>query len=178
LYVTGHIVREYGSIGALFVSFYREEDPDVKGCMIRFTDYLHSLDTSMIYGKKIYPKGMFPSPTDRSACKRLNLYLRWMIRSGDGIDFGLWNQISPAKLIIPLDTHIARISRNIGLARAKSPGWGMAEEITSNLRLFDPKDPVKYDFALCHMGISGKCGGIDDERCNDCSLDHVCTKGA
>ncbi|MEK6577492.1 MAG: TIGR02757 family protein [Nitrospirota bacterium] len=178
IYMTGHIVREYGSIGTLFVSFYKEEDPDIKDCLIRFTDYLHSLDTSRIYGEKTYPAGMFPSPRDRSACKRLNLYLRWMVRSGDGIDFGLWNQMPPSKLIIPLDTHIARICRNLGLARTKTPGWGMAEEITKNLRLFDPEDPVKYDFALCHMGISGECGGIDDERCNDCSLDDVCTKGA
>lgn len=176
IYMTGHIVREYGSIGTFFVSLYKKEDPDIKNSMIRFVDYLHTIETTPIYGIRSYPRGMFPSPRDGSRCKKLNLYLRWMVRSGDGIDFGLWNKIPASKLIIPLDTHIAKISRNLGLTTRKTEDWRMAEEITSNLRLFDPEDPVKYDFALCHMGISGKCAGAyEEDRCPICGLQEVCS---
>lgn len=178
IYMIGHMVKEYGSIEMLFIPLHKKDDPDIKDTMIRFVDYLDSIDTTPVYGKKLHPTGMFPSPRKGSACKRLNLYLRWMVRSGDGIDFGLWDQIPASKLIIPLDTHIARISRNLGLTRIKTPGWKMAEDITENLKLLDPEDPVKYDFALCHMGISGECKGVDDEeRCLNCSLDNVCLKG-
>lgn len=178
IYMIGYIVREHGSIGRLLTSLYKKDDPDIRYTLIRFVDYLYSIDTTPIYGNNSHPIGMFPSPTKGSACKRLNLYLRWMVRSGDGVDFGLWDKIPASKLIIPLDTHIARISRNLGLTRMKTPSWKMAEDITENLKLFDPEDPVKYDFALCHMGISGECKGVyDEERCLDCSLDNVCLKG-
>src|SRR3989338_3787467 len=136
-------------------------------------------------------KLFFPSPEDGSACKRLNLYLRWMVRSDDGVDFGILDKIPPSKLIIPLDTHIARICIYLGLTRLKSAGWKMAEEITDNLKLLDPDDPVKYDFALCHLGISGECPLLSvrssefgirgggrlsrlSEKCCDCSLRNVC----
>ncbi len=95
---------------------------------------------------------MFPLPEKGSACKRINLFLRWMVRK-DELDFGFWDFISPSKLIIPVDTHIARIAISLKLTTRKNVSWQMAEEITSNLGKFDPVDPVKYDFALCHIGI-------------------------
>jgi len=93
----------------------------------------------------------------------------------DHLDFGLWPEVSPAKLIIPLDTHIANMSRAIGLTRRKSQGRRMADEITATLRLLDPEDPVKYDFALCHKRMSGECPGQRDAiRCAPCGLRSVC----
>lgn len=95
---------------------------------------------------------MFPLPSKGSACKRINLFLRWMIRN-DELDTGLWSEIPSNKLLIPVDTHIAKISRNLGLTKRKNVSWQMAVEITENLKKYDPVDPVKYDFALCHIGI-------------------------
>jgi uncharacterized protein (TIGR02757 family) len=96
----------------------------------------------------------------------MNLFLRWMIRDKD-IDFGIWKGIPKNKLIIPLDTHIARISRCLGLTKRASQDWKMAEEITGALKTLDPEDPLKYDFALCHQGISGVCSA---RHCDDCGL--------
>lgn len=97
---------------------------------------------------------MIPDPSAGSSCKRFNLLLRWMVRK-DELDFGLWNFLSPADLVIPVDTHIARIARELGLTSRKNANWKMAEEITARLRELDPEDPVKYDFSLCHIGIRG-----------------------
>jgi hypothetical protein len=76
----------------------------------------------------------------------------------DGVDLGVWSKVSPAKLIVPLDTHVIRVGRCLGLTRYISPGWPMAAEITDSLRSLDPADPVKYDFALCHLGMMKACG--------------------
>lgn len=97
---------------------------------------------------------MIPDPEAGSSCKRFNLLLRWMVRKDD-LDFGIWDFLSPAELIIPVDTHIAQIARFLGLTSRKNADWKMAEEITDHLREFDPVDPVKYDFSLCHIGIRG-----------------------
>jgi uncharacterized protein (TIGR02757 family) len=91
-----------------------------------------------------------------------------MVRDRD-IDFGLWKEVPKNKLIIPLDTHIARISRCLGLTSRKTQDWKMAVEITESLKRFDPEDPIKYDFALCHHGISGACKGVEDSGgCREC----------
>ena len=95
---------------------------------------------------------MVPDPFNGSACKRVNLFLRWMVRK-DELDFGIWNEIPAHKLVIPVDTHIAKISRQLKLTERKSTDWKMAEEITENLKKADPLDPVKYDFAICHIGM-------------------------
>lgn len=97
-------------------------------------------------------KFMFPEPEKGSACKRMNLFLRWMVRK-DGIDFGLWKSIPTSQLIIPVDTHVAKIAKELKLTNNKNVSWNMAEEITNNLKKYDPIDPVKYDFALCHIGM-------------------------
>ena len=91
----------------------------------------------------------FPSPESGSACKRLNLFLRWMVRK-DNLDLGLWTRISKSELVIPVDTHIAEAAQRFGFTRRKNPSWEMALEITEALKRFDSDDPVKYDFALCH----------------------------
>lgn len=94
------------------------------------------------------------TPDRKSSCKRLNMFLRWMVRRDDrGVDFGLWQRIAPAQLLMPLDVHVDRIARRLGLLRRKQTDWAAVQELTSNLRLFDPKDPVKYDFALFGLGV-------------------------
>ncbi|WP_291722618.1 TIGR02757 family protein [Bernardetia sp.] len=97
------------------------------------------------------------TPERKSACKRLNMYLRWLVRKDDkGVDFGIWENISPSVLICPLDIHVERQAKKLGLLERKQTDWKAAEELTQNLRLFDPKDPVKYDFALFGLGVESK----------------------
>lgn len=115
---------------------------------------------------------------EAGAAKRLNLYLRWMVRSGDDVDFGVWKRVSPADLIIPLDTHVMRISRWLGFTKRNTIGWATAEEVTASLRLLDPADPVRYDFALCHYGMSGACPVKPVEsNCAQCELRGECSIG-
>jgi uncharacterized protein (TIGR02757 family) len=97
------------------------------------------------------------SPEKNSTCKRLNMYLRWMVRSdNNGVDFGIWKKIKSADLICPVDLHVARVARSFGLIRRKQTDWETAMELTEELRLMDPVDPVKYDFALFGLGIMDK----------------------
>jgi len=94
------------------------------------------------------------TPARRSACKRLSMYLRWMVRQDDkGVDFGIWKKINPSQLICPCDVHVERVARKLNLIRGKGMNWQTALELTSNLRKLDPIDPVKYDFALFGLGI-------------------------
>lgn len=96
------------------------------------------------------------SPDRRSACKRLNMFLRWMVRSDKkGVDFGIWKAIAPAHLVCPCDVHVERVARLLGLIQSPKPNWEMAMELTQNLRKFDAKDPAKYDFALFGLGVEG-----------------------
>jgi uncharacterized protein (TIGR02757 family) len=145
-------INESGSIKKIFLNGYNSSDLNVKNGISNFSNhFLNSFAKSEI---KITNgiKFMFPLPEKGSACKRMNLFLRWMVRN-DELDFGLWNEIPTSKLIIPVDTHIARISKTLNLTKRKNVGWQMAEEITQNLKRFDANDPVKYDFAICHIGI-------------------------
>ena len=97
------------------------------------------------------------TPERKSSCKRLNMYLRWMVRKDkSGVDFGLWKKISPSELVCPLDLHVARVARKLGLLTRRQNDWKAAMELTSHLRGFDRKDPVKYDFALFGLGIFEK----------------------
>jgi uncharacterized protein (TIGR02757 family) len=150
-------------------------------------DAIHQFSARMLsYGhENCYPRGelqrriavrfFFPSPVDGSACKRMNLFLRWMVRPEDGIDCGVWSRLKPSQLVIPLDTHIARISSYIGLTELKSPGWRMAVDITNSLSKLHAEDPLRYDFALCHMGIAGDCPRKRDPvKCRRCPIQAVC----
>lgn len=180
IYFAKQMIEESGSIGGFFLQGYNKADANIKNALASFSERALSLDALPVYGKQNLPKNagirfFFPSPENGSPCKRLNLYLRWMVRSGDALDFGLWKGICPSKLVIPLDTHIARISRNIGLTKRKSPDWRMAEEITENLKSFSPEDPVKYDFALCRLGILEHCPRRKNlKKCERCLIKKVC----
>lgn len=98
-----------------------------------------------------------PTPLRKSTCKRLNMYLRWMVRKDDrGVDFGIWNRIQASQLWIPLDVHVDRVARRLNLLERKQTDWLTTQELTKKLSYFDPKDPVKYDFALFGLGVLGK----------------------
>ena len=148
------ILLQYKSLKKLFMTFYSAEDRNIKNALSGFSGYF--IDAVKYYaGGKDISRGikfMFPLPELGSACKRMNLFLRWMIRK-DELDFGLWSEIPANKLIIPVDTHVARICKLLKLTGRKSVDWRMAEEITGNLMMYDPVDPVKYDFAICHIGM-------------------------
>ncbi|CBE70115.1 MAG: TIGR02757 family protein [Candidatus Methylomirabilis oxygeniifera] len=157
-YLLCQAIATAGSLQAFFLKGHDPVHDDIEPALTSFVERMLSLDVSPFYPSGILPakagvRFFFPSPAGGSACKRLNLFLRWMVRRDDAIDFGLWTEVSPAKLIVPLDTHVARIARQLGLTRIKQANWRMATEVTRRLRAFDPEDPVKYDFALCRLGI-------------------------
>ncbi|MFQ5585708.1 MAG: TIGR02757 family protein [Thermodesulfobacteriota bacterium] len=174
------MIEGSGSIGGFFMRGVGPGEGTIRGALARFSAAALALNSAQIYGKRPLPEKagvrfFFPSPKNGSPCKRLNLYLRWMVRRGDELDFGLWRGIDPATLIIPLDTHVARISRNIGLTIRRSADWRMAEEITANLARLDPHDPVKYDFALCRLGILDHCPKRrNPARCRTCLIRELC----
>lgn len=117
-----------------------------------FREYFFSLPDFPLRTRK-----HISSPAQKSTCKRLNMYLRWMVRRDmNGVDFGLWRRLSPAALIIPYDVHVDRVARSLGLVDRRQRDWRTAVELTETLRQFDPKDPVKYDFALFGMGVIGE----------------------
>ncbi len=141
-------LREYGSIENLFS---KGSPTDVSAGLGAFSRRL--LDMS---GRREWSRGFrhfFPSPEDGSACKRLCMYLRWMVRPSDGVDLGLWKQIPPSSLVVPLDTHIYQFAQKYRLSRYANPNWKMALEITEFLKTLDPEDPVRYDYILCHHGM-------------------------
>ena len=175
------MVEQAGSIHAFFMRGYNSADDDVSGSLNRYSAAVLSLDYTKVFGTHNIPADsyfpfLFPAPVSGSACKRLCMFLRWLVRPADGIDLGLWDGVSPAQLIIPVDTHICRISRYLGLTRRKAADWRMAQEITAALRLFDPADPVKYDFSLAHLGISDGCDGKDPRRCTSCQISGICSQ--
>jgi uncharacterized protein (TIGR02757 family) len=180
LYFVRQMIEECGSIGGFFLKGYSPSKGGMKVALTAFSANVLSLDSAAIYGEKAFPKDagvrfFFPSPEAGSACKRLNLYLRWMVRRGDTLDFGLWKEVDPAALIIPLDTHVARISRNIGLTKRANADWKMAEEVTAELKKLDPVDPLKYDFSLCRLGILDRCPKrADPRKCERCLIKKIC----
>ena len=145
------IYSTYSSLKYLFMLYYFDNDKNLKNAVSFFSNHLTELsskNTGLTNGVKF----MYPDPNKGSACKRMNLFLRWMVRKDD-LDFGLWNEIPASQLVIPVDTHVANICKQLKLTKRKNVSWLMAEEITDNLKKFDPDDPVKYDFAICHIGM-------------------------
>jgi uncharacterized protein (TIGR02757 family) len=122
---------------------------DTKDALIHFHQYFFSLENLPARTKK-----HIASPLQNSTCKRINMYLRWMVRhDNNGVDFGLWKKIKPAQLYCPLDLHVDRVARKLGLIQRKQNDWQTVEELTANLKKLDADDPVKYDFALFGLGV-------------------------
>lgn len=146
------ILKQYDSIENHFKLFYSDEHQTVKNSISAFSNSLLKSSELSIGELSRGIKFMFPLPEKGSACKRMNLFLRWMVRK-DNLDFGFWQFIPPNKLIIPVDTHIAKISYRLGLTKRKTVSWKMAEEITENLKKYNKDDPLKFDYALCHYDM-------------------------
>ena len=160
VWIMKQMLDRSGSVEGFFADGDTADAPDVEPALDSFSRRALALDTRAVYGGRAPKPGVayfFPCPSAGSACKRLNLFLRWMVRR-DALDLGVWTRVRPARLIIPLDTHVIRVGRCLQLTRYTSPGWAMAREITGALRRLDPEDPVRYDFALCHLGMMNACG--------------------
>ncbi len=177
LLVLQRMLRESGSIEEFFVAGDSAEAADIGPALDSFSARALETDLREAYGRP-GPKRpgvcyFFPRPSAGSACKRLNLFLRWMVRR-DEIDLGVWTRVSPARLIVPLDTHVIRLGRCLRLTRYTSPGWKMAAEITKSLRALDDEDPVRYDFSLCHVGMMNACGFGRPQKDAHCPLRGIC----
>lgn len=165
------IIRSHGSLGALFRSVHTASDPDIGPSLARFVDaIIASVDRPA--PRSIHY--LLTSPADGSACKRMNLFLRWMVRR-EPPDLGLWTFVDPRQLVMPVDTHIHRITTFLGLNTRKSADWKTAVAITERMRRFDAADPVRYDFAICRLGILDLCSRRQSkELCDLCLLRDVC----
>jgi uncharacterized protein (TIGR02757 family) len=177
LVVLRRMLRERGSIEAFFAEGDDPSSAHVGPALDAFSTRALATDVREVYGRRVpRQRGVsyfFPRPSTGSACKRLNLFLRWMVRR-DAIDLGVWSRVSPARLIVPLDTHVIRLGRCLRLTRYTSPGWKMAEDITRSLRAVDPDDPVRFDFALCHVGMMNGCGFLTARGDAQCPLRGLC----
>jgi len=177
LIVLQRMLTEAGSIEGFFLQGDDGESPHVGPALDSFSMRALATDMRAAYGRRVpRQRGVayfFPRPSAGSACKRLNLFLRWMVRR-DEIDLGVWAKVSQARLIVPLDTHVIRLGRCLKLTRYTSPGWKMALDITSALRAFDEKDPVRFDFALCHVGMMNACGFMKPQGSAQCPLRGLC----
>jgi len=171
------LLDRFGTLEKCFVAGDEDGRGPIGPTLERFARKFLDADLSPVFRRGRISRGyrhLFPLPSVGGPCKRLNLFLRWMVRR-ESPDFGLWTSISPARLLMPIDTHIENISRSIGLTRRRSRNWRMAEEITQKLAAIDPADPVKFDFALCHKRMSGDClDRRDTIVCSPCGLKSVC----
>ena len=178
------VIRKYGSLGALFRECYDARDEDIGPSLARFVDVILASRGFLPAGGEKVPKAdegitkslryLLTSPNDGSACKRMNLFLRWMVRRTPP-DLGIWDFVDPAKLVVPLDTHVHRIATFLGLNRRKSADWKAARAVTDRLAKFNPADPVRYDFAICRLGILDLCSRKRrKENCDVCQLRDVC----
>ncbi len=171
------VLARYGTLEKAFVAGDPDERGSIKPALERFAHAFLDADLREIFPRGRLSRGyrfLFPLPSGGGPCKRLNLFLRWMVRR-EPPDFGLWASVSPARLLIPVDTHVENMSRAIGLTSRRSRNWRMAEEISARLALLDPNDPVKYDFALCHTRMAGDCRDRRDPVvCPPCGLRGVC----
>ena len=176
LLVLRRMLRESGSIERFFVEGDDPAAADIGPALESFSRRAMETDLRPAYGRLPRRPGVcyfFPRPSAGSACKRLNLFLRWMVRR-DAIDLGVWTAVSPSRLIVPLDTHVIRVGRCLRLTRYVSPGWKMAADITASLRAIDPRDPVRYDFSLCHVGMMNACGFNRAQKDSQCPLRGAC----
>jgi len=176
LWILRQMLDRAGSIEAFFVEGLDADAADVEGAIERFSTRALALDLKRAYGRVPKRPGVcyfFPRPSKGSACKRLNLFLRWMVRR-DALDLGVWTRVPASKLIVPLDTHVIRLGRCLRLTRYTSPGWRMACDITASLRRLAPADPVKYDFSLCHIGMMNACGFGRRQLDSQCPLRGIC----
>ncbi len=175
LWVLRQMLERAGSIEGFFLEGDDGSD-DLSVALDSFSRRALALDIRSAYGRLPKRPGVcyfFPRPSAGSACKRLNLFVRWMVRR-DEVDLGVWTRVSASRLIVPLDTHIIRLGRCLRLTRYVSPGWKMAADVTASLRRLDPADPVRFDFSICHLGMMNACGFGRKQGDSQCPLKGHC----
>jgi uncharacterized protein (TIGR02757 family) len=180
LWILRQMLDRSGTLERFFVEGDTGDSPDVGPALESFSTRALALDLHAAYGRRLPRRPgvcyFFPRPSAGSACKRLNLFLRWMVRC-DTVDFGVWTQVKPSRLVVPLDTHVIRLGQCLRLTRFRSPGWPMAADITASLRALDPVDPVRFDFSICHVGMMGSCGLNTKQGDAQCPLRGLCRPG-
>lgn len=147
-----HHYQQHDTLETAFTKGLQPKDINTENALNGFHDYFFSLpDVPLRTNKHI------AAPKKKSSCKRLSMYLRWMVRNDKkGVDFGIWKNIKPSQLIMPMDLHVLRVAKRFNLIQRKTSDWQTAVELTETLKKFDPKDPVKYDFALFALGVLEK----------------------
>jgi uncharacterized protein (TIGR02757 family) len=176
VWILHQVMEQSGSIENFFAAGLADDAVDLSAALQSFSTRALALDVSAIYGRKKPKPGVayfFSRPSSGGACKRLNLFLRWMVRE-DQVDLGIWKKVRPGQLIVPLDTHIIRVGQCLRLTKLKSPGWRMAADITASLREIDPHDPIKFDFSICHLGMMNACGFGKKTGDANCPLKGAC----
>jgi uncharacterized protein (TIGR02757 family) len=177
LWILRQMVETAGSIEAFFAAGFDPDAVDIGDALDSFSRRAMALDLRPVYGRTLPARAgvcyFFPRPSAGSGCKRLNLFLRWMVRR-DEVDLGAWSSIPRSKLIVPLDTHVIRLGRCLRLTKYTSPGWRMAADITASLRAIDPVDPVRFDFSICHVGMMNACGFGRRQGDAQCPLKGFC----
>jgi uncharacterized protein (TIGR02757 family) len=170
------VLVKYGSIEKFFLSGYMQTDQNIIPALSNFCKsltgmYAEKHDGQVSRGLKY----LLADPARGSACKRLNLFLRWMVRDDD-VDTGLWKSIDKAKLIVPIDVHMARLSKILGFHDKKTASLSTALETTKAFAEIEPSDPAKYDFALSRVGIIENCTGLLRKQCVNCELYGFCCR--
>ena len=176
VWILRQMLEQSGSVEGFFKEGLAASDVDVEGALDSFSRRALAFDIRPVYGRVPKRAGVcyfFPRPSAGSACKRMNLFLRWMVRR-DEVDFGVWRSVRPGQLIVPLDTHVIRLARCLRLTRYTSPGWKMAADITAHLRALDPDDPIRFDFSICHVGMMNACGFGRRQGDSQCPLKGHC----
>ena len=181
LWLLRQMIDRSGTIEGFFLEGFDPAAIDIGDALDSFSRRALALDLRSVYGRRIPARTavgyFFPRPSAGSGCKRLNLFLRWMVRK-DEVDLGAWTSIPRSTLIVPLDTHVIRLGRCLRLTRYTSPGWRMAAEITASLRAIDPVDPVRFDFSICHVGMMNACGFGRRQGDAQCPLKGICRPSA
>ena len=180
VWILHEMLRRSGSIENFFIDGLAPDAVDVGAALQSFSTRALETDVTPIYGRKKPKPGVayfFSRPSSGGACKRLNLFLRWMVRE-DRVDLGVWKKVQPGQLIVPLDTHVIRVGQCLRLTTLKSPGWRMASDITAGLRAIDPADPIRFDFSICHLGMMNACGYGKKIGDQNCPLKGACHPGS
>lgn len=168
------VQRQAGSLGRALVARLAEHGGDLRAALAGWTAAIREAGGLVAGGARRGATHILADPAAGSAVKRLMLLLRWMARPADGVDLGMWD-VPTSALVVPMDVHLHRLGRNLGFTDRATASWRAAEEITRALARFDAADPVKYDFALCHMGMLQQCPSRRDPvRCDGCGIRDVC----
>jgi uncharacterized protein (TIGR02757 family) len=177
LEILKQVLHSQGSIEACFLRGHRQTDRNIIPALSEFSESLLGIYARKD-GVRISPglKYLLVNPSGKSACKRLNLFLRWMVRK-DEVDPGLWKSVDRAKLVVPVDVHIARLCRILGFYDQKTVSLATAVKITESFTEIAPADPAKYDFALSRIGIMDNCDGNYRQHCKNCELLGYCFGG-